>query len=201
MRQPFRILFVCTGNMCRSPLCERLARGLLTSSGATSIDVSSAGTHAVVGAPMYPDSGVVLRRLGGDPSGFIARQLTPLMAEGADLILTAARSHREIITALCPDVASRTFTLREFAALAAAIPPGDISRIADAAGRARALTAAAGPLRTQLAAWPQERLDVRDPVGHPMAAQEAAGATIAEALAGPFGLIAGTPGAFSAAAG
>jgi protein-tyrosine phosphatase len=202
MRQPFRILFVCTGNMCRSPLCERLARGWLTGSGVMSVDVSSAGTHAVAGAPIYADSEVVLRRLGGDPAGFIARQLTPQIAAGADLILTAARPHREFVrdqtAGLCPDAVRRTFTLREFAALAAVIPHGDISRIGDAAGRARALTAAADPLRGRLAAWPQDRLDVPDPVGQPMAVHEATAAVIAEALAGPLGLIAGTPGARNA---
>jgi protein-tyrosine phosphatase len=205
MRQPFRILFVCTGNMCRSPLCERLARGWLAGCGVMSIDVSSAGTHAVVGAPIYADSEIVLRRLGGDPAGFVARQLTPQIAEGADLILTAARSHREFVqhqtVGLCPDAVPRTFTLREFAALAAVIPEGDISRIDGPAGRAVALTAAADPLRGCLAAWPQERLDVPDPVGQPMAVQEATAAMIAKALAVPLGLIAGTPGAFPPPAG
>ncbi len=198
MRQPFRILFVCTGNMCRSPLAERLTRASLARTGTAGIDASSAGTHAVVGAPIHPDSAVVLQRLGGDPAGFIARQLTKQIVDNADLILAAARPHREIVAALCPDATARTFTLREFAALAAAVPPGGISELDDPGGRARALTAAAAPLRGQLAAWPRERLDVADPVGRPMAMQEATARAIAEALTGPLSLLAGTPGDFAA---
>jgi len=201
MRQPFRVLFVCTGNMCRSPLAERLTRASLARTGTAGIDASSAGTHAVVGAPMHPDSAVVLQRLGGDPAGFIARQLTMRLVDNADLILAAARPHREIVGAWCPDATTRTFTLREFAALAAAVPRGGISQLDDPAGRARALTAAAAPLRGQLAAWPRGRLDVGDPVGRPMAMHEATARAIAEALAGPLNLLAGTPGGFAGAAG
>jgi protein-tyrosine phosphatase len=60
------ILFVCTGNICRSPSAERLA----TAAGASA---SSAGTRAVIGHPMHPESARVLRDLGGDPDGFVAR--------------------------------------------------------------------------------------------------------------------------------
>jgi protein-tyrosine phosphatase len=201
MRQPFAILFVCTGNMCRSPLAERLARGWLTHAGTVGVEVSSAGTHAVVGAPMHPDSAVALRWLGGDPDGFVARQLTEEITDCADLILTAARPHREIVAELCPAAVARTFTLREFAGLAATVPAGDIAGIEDVAARARALTAAAAPLRGRLAAWPPHELDVPDPVGQPMAVQQGTALAIAEAIAGPLGLIAGTPGAFVAAVG
>ncbi len=192
--------------MCRSPLAELLARGWLARGWLArgemaAIDVSSAGTHAVVGAPMYHETAAVLRSLGGDPAGFVARQLTRQIADEAELILTAARSHREIVAELCPGAAVRTFTLREFAGLAAAVPAGDIIRIDDAAARARALTAAATPLRDQLAAWPPDKLDVPDPVGQPMAVQEATALVIAGAIAVPLGLIAGAPGAFAAAAG
>jgi protein-tyrosine-phosphatase len=199
MRQPFVILFVCTGNMCRSPLAERLARAWLTRAGTLGVAASSAGTHAVVGAPMHPDSAAVLRRLRGDPDGFVARQLTEEIADDADLILTAARVHREIVAELCPAAGARTFTLREFAALAATVPVGDIAGIDDVAARARALTTAAAPLRYRLAAWPPHELDVPDPVGQPMAVQEGTALAIAAAIAGPLGLIAGTPGAFAAA--
>ncbi|HKB32057.1 MAG TPA: hypothetical protein VKD26_14635 [Streptosporangiaceae bacterium] len=192
MRQPFGILFVCTGNMCRSPLAERLAGRWLTGS-AAGVGVSSAGTHAVAGAAMHPDSAAALRRLGGDPGGFIARQLTARLAEEADLILTAARSHREMVGGLCPRAAARTFTLREFAGLAAAVPPGDITRLGSATARARALTAAAHPLRARLATHQPHLLDVPDPVGRPMAVQEATAQLIAGALAGPMSLITGTP--------
>jgi len=201
MRQPLAILFVCTGNMCRSPLAERLARAWLLRAAINGIEVSSAGTHAVVGARIHPDTAVVLQRLGGDPEGFSGRQLTRQMADDAGLILTAARSHCETVAALCPAAVARTFTLRELAALTAAVPAGDICAMADAAARARALTAAAVPLRELLAAWPADRLDIPDPVGRSMAMQEATASAIADALAGPLALIAGLPGLIGLIAG
>jgi low molecular weight protein-tyrosine phosphatase len=203
MRQPFRILFVCTGNMCRSPLAERLTASWLARVGppaANAIGVASAGTHAVVGAAMYPDTAAVLRRLGGDPAGFAARQLTGQIIDAADLILTAARAHREIAGELLPAAAARTFTLREFAALAAATGHRggtETAEAGDVAARARALTAAAALARGELAGWPPSKIDVPDPVGQPMAVQEAAAALIADAIAGPLGLIAGAAGHFA----
>src|SRR5260370_26018200 len=89
MRQPFGILFVCTGNMCRSPLAERLAGRWLTGS-AAGVGVSSAGTHAGAGAAMHPDSAAALRRLRRDPRGLLSRPLTPPLAAGADLPPPAA---------------------------------------------------------------------------------------------------------------
>ncbi len=193
MRQPFRILFVCTGNMCRSPLAERLTASWLDRAGTTAIDVASAGTHAVVGAQMSADTEIVLRRLGGDAAGFTARQLTRQLIDDADLILTAARAHREIVVGLSPAAAPRTFTLREFAGLAAAADPGAIAQADDVAARARALTAAAARARREVAAWPPGKLDIPDPVGRPMAVQEATATLIADALAGPLSLMVGAP--------
>jgi protein-tyrosine phosphatase len=194
MRQPFRILFVCTGNMCRSPLAERLTASWLSRAGTAAIGVASAGTHAVVGAPMYGDSATVLRRLGGDASGFTARQLTGQIIDDADLILTAARMHREIVIGLRPAAAARTFTLREFAGLVAAAGPGMIADNGDVAARARALTDAASLARAELAGCPPGKFDVPDPVGRPMAVQEETAALIAGAIAGPLGVMVGGHG-------
>jgi protein-tyrosine phosphatase len=60
----FTILFVCTGNICRSALAERLGRAYLNQwlrDTASAIRVVSAGTQAVVGSAMHPDSALVLR--------------------------------------------------------------------------------------------------------------------------------------------
>src|SRR4051812_10984921 len=76
---PFTVLFVCTGNICRSPVAERVARAFLDAAlgaEAACIHLGSAGTRAVVGSGVHPDSAAVLAGLGGKPAGFAARQLT-----------------------------------------------------------------------------------------------------------------------------
>ncbi|MGE5289863.1 MAG: hypothetical protein ACM3ML_22280 [Micromonosporaceae bacterium] len=193
MRQPFRILFVCTGNMCRSPLAERLARARLAASGVVGVEVESAGTHGVSGAPVHPDTAEVLMRLGGDPAGFVARRLTKEMADVADLVLTATREHRDFVSATCLEAAGRVFTILEFCALAGAVSPASLAPAREAGDRARALMAAVAPLRHGTDAEPAGALDIADPVGRPMAAQEAAAAVIARALDCPLSLIAGQP--------
>ena len=193
MPQPFRILFVCTGNMCRSPLAELLARARLAASGAVGVEVESAGTHGVSGAPVHPDTAEVLMRLGGDPAGFIARRLTKEMVDSADLVLTATREHRDFVAAMCQQADGRVFTILEFCALASAVSAASLTPASDAGDRARALMTAVAPLRRGMDAEPAGVLDIADPVGRPMAVQEAAAAAIARALDCPLRLIAGQP--------
>lgn len=111
---PFSVLFVCTGNICRSPLGERLLRERLHSS---DIEVTSAGVMALVGQGIDPEAAAQLEALGGDPSDFRARQLTEEMVGHADLVLAATRMHRERILEERPSALKRTFTILEFADL------------------------------------------------------------------------------------
>lgn len=113
-----RILMVCTGNICRSPLAERLLAARLADAG-VSAEVSSAGTGAMVGDPMTPETAALVRPLGGIERPHAARQLDSSMIRDADLILTATRQHRAAVVSLMPTAVPRTFTLLEFARLAA----------------------------------------------------------------------------------
>lgn len=118
-----RLLFVCTGNICRSPVAERLtvaraAEALADSPELARIEVMSAGTRAAAGSPMAPYSARALEPLGGDPAGFRARPLTAELAQSADLVLTMTRAHRSTVLGLAPRGLRRTFTLAEAAALA-----------------------------------------------------------------------------------
>ena len=110
----FSVLFVCTGNICRSPLGERLLRARLHSS---EFEVTSAGVMALVGNAMDPEAAAQLHALGGDPTGFAARQITEKMIGHADLVLAATRAHRERILEERPGALRRTFTVLEFAEL------------------------------------------------------------------------------------
>ena len=114
----FRVLAVCTGNICRSPLVERLLQQQLPD-----ITVESAGTGALVGEPMQRGSQTILERHGGDASGFEARALTPEMVARADLVLALTRRHRSAVVQLHPRATRYTFTLRELARLAPQVTP------------------------------------------------------------------------------
>lgn len=107
----FRILAVCTGNICRSPAAERLlARAL-----APAVHVSSAGTAALEGHSIDDLTADLLVRDGLDASGFAGRQLTEPMARDSDLVLTMTREHRTDVVRAAPAAVRRTFTLVEFA--------------------------------------------------------------------------------------
>ena len=113
----FDVLFVCTGNICRSPMAERLF--LTKVAGGSPVRAGSAGTSGLAGYAMDLPSAVVLRELGGDPDGHVARRLTSAMVESAHLVLTAESEHRAAVLQLAPMAFRRTFTLREFARLGA----------------------------------------------------------------------------------
>jgi protein-tyrosine phosphatase len=139
----FGILFVCTGNVCRSVLAERLTRrGIRARLGdeAARFAVTSAGTAARDGSPMHPYIGQALAWLaaGADADGFASRQLTAGDIEAADLILCACAEHRDQVLTMCPAASRRCFLLREFARLAAVLgAPTDPADAVAAAARLR----------------------------------------------------------------
>lgn len=121
----FRILTVCTGNICRSPLAEQLLRADLAG---LDIEVSSAGTMALVGQPMPAQAQTLARRLGGvGTDEHAARKLTEQLVRESDLILGLAREHRRSVVELLPAATRKAFTLREFAHLTASVTPEDLS--------------------------------------------------------------------------
>jgi protein-tyrosine phosphatase len=118
----FTVLFVCTGNICRSPLGERLLAAAVQRAGLTDvIGVSSAGVQAMTGKPMTEQAGAICVELGGDPSAHRARDLTEKHIEDADLIIAMAREHRSAIVRMVPRAVSRSFTLIEFSRLFAVV--------------------------------------------------------------------------------
>jgi protein-tyrosine-phosphatase len=108
-----RILLVCTGNICRSPLAEALVRRSLQERGVTDVTVLSAGTGAWDGAPASEGAYLVGLERGLDLSGHRARLLTRELVESADLILTMARHHRARVDELGGE--GRVFVLGEYA--------------------------------------------------------------------------------------
>lgn len=96
-------------------MAERLLQAGLDQVVPGGFQVSSAGTRALVGEPMQPISADIVRTFGGDPEGFAARQLTPRILRGVDLVLTMTSGHRGEVLQLDASLLKRTFTIREFA--------------------------------------------------------------------------------------
>lgn len=132
----------------------------------TGLVVSSAGTRAMVGHPIDAAAVKVLQRLGGDASGFAARQLNARTAADADLILTMTRAHRDEVLELAPSKLHRTFMLSEAALLASDWRADKIGDLSD--------------LRSNLKAT--DLVDVPDPMGKGAEAYDMAGSLIAELL-------------------
>jgi protein-tyrosine phosphatase len=185
----FSILLVCTGNICRSAMAERLGRALLEQllgSRKQRVRLHSAGTEAVVGSAMHPGSALVLQGFGGDPEGFEARQLRADLVEDSHLVLTMTRAHRRKVLETAPRALTRTFTLREAAEL--------LALVRDDRADEGARQSAHELVRDLSTARPRRRAgtddDVPDPVGRPLEAHQEAGDLIAQALIPLLGLIA-----------
>jgi protein-tyrosine phosphatase len=176
---PFTVLHVCMGNICRSPMAERLlARAVrdrvraLVPAPRVGVDElvhsHSAGTggwHA--GEEMNPPASRQLLSRGGDTDGFEARKLRGGHIDAADLVLTATADQLDYVVALRPDAAARTFVLGEFGRLLTglntdAFPPAEPTPDAVHA-RGTAIVVAVQARRAGEVALPADDLD--DPWG------------------------------------
>src|SRR5438552_11718872 len=120
------VLFVCTGNICRSPLAAALLERALKERG-LDVNVTSAGTGAWDGAPASEGAYLVGLERGLDLSGHRARLLTRELVQQADLILTMARHHRARVDELGGE--SHVFVLGEYAGR-----EGDAAEVSDPFG-------------------------------------------------------------------
>ncbi|MCU1588943.1 MAG: Tyrosine phosphatase [Frankiales bacterium] len=191
MTDTFRVLHVCTGNICRSPMAEHLMRaGLRKRLGehADRFVVESAGTWGHTGSPMEAYALSTLASYDVDGSSFTARELVAEHVVGADLVLGATREHRAAAVVLHPRAAARTFTLREFARLSAVVDASTLPA-GDPVERARALVQAAAASRGLV---PPDRArddDLDDPYQAPASAFATCGALVHATLQGPLDLL------------
>ncbi|HYO11180.1 MAG TPA: Sua5/YciO/YrdC/YwlC family protein [Tepidisphaeraceae bacterium] len=113
------ILFICSGNTCRSPMAEALARATLAKRlnvtpdelEKKGITVVSAGAFAMPGSRATPQAVEAVKPMGGDLTRHRSRPLTVELIHQADVIFTMGRSHAAAVTALVPSAAEKTMTL------------------------------------------------------------------------------------------
>src|SRR5437588_2387167 len=106
------VLFVCTGNVCRSPMAEGIFRHAVCGRG--EFRVLSAGLGAMEGQPPSSYAVEAVKELGIDISGQRSRMLTPGLVAEADYIFGMTHSHIDTVVLLYPFAAEKTFLLREF---------------------------------------------------------------------------------------
>ena len=109
-----RILLVCTGNTCRSPMAEALFRRLAAERG-VGVEVKSAGVAALGGQPMSSHAADVLRSRGVEPGGFRSTEIDRRLTQWADLILTMTSHHKRQLLEMFPEAVEKTYALKEFA--------------------------------------------------------------------------------------
>ena len=110
-----RILFVCTGNTCRSPLAEAILSHLIEKDGrSTEFEVLSAGLMAQTGECVSNLAWQAASAMGLDLSWHRARQLNQYMMEEAHIIFTMTRAHKEMLVFHYPEYAGKIWTLTEY---------------------------------------------------------------------------------------
>ena len=101
---PVKVVFVCWGNICRSPIAERVAERAAAEAGLTGVEFTSAATsREEIGAPIDPRAQRVLVDHGYRADGHSAHQITAAEIAGADLVIAAEPLHVDRMLRIDPD--------------------------------------------------------------------------------------------------
>lgn len=205
-------LYVCEGNICRSPMAAAITRAALAAAGGAgalpvALPVASAGIRGVDGAPMDPRAAAVLAGEGLPHSGHVARTVTAGELSAAGVVLAATRAIRSSCAQLHPPVTARLFTLTEFSRLCGAIDAATLPA-GPPATRLAALVRGAAANRGLVVAEDPGEDDITDPYFGDLREFRDMYTAIRTALVVPVGLLAaagtaadGTAAAGTAAAG
>ena len=155
------IHFVCTGNLCRSPMAEVLLRHALESRGCEDINVASSGTWAYYGRHATPEAITTAASRGADLSAHLSRPVEHDEITSADLVVAMTSVHVREILSLVPEVADRLVMMKEIKE----ITPAPSLPEASKQKRLGSLLQGRRPKR-------RRALDVDDPMGLPIHAYE-----------------------------
>lgn len=139
-------MFVCTGNICRSPYAERYAALLAARAGRTDWTFSSSGIGALVGDPMDGEMLAELASRGGSGEGFAARQFDGPLLERVDWVVVMERHHRTWIVEDHPRLFRRVVTLGQLTTGLSRIPSVDQGGPVGAEALVAAVMAQPGPV-------------------------------------------------------
>ncbi len=110
----FRVLFVCSGNSCRSPMAEGLLKAKVPADLEEKVVIKSAGTLGIEGAPATIFAIKVVQDLGSDISNHRSQGMTVELAQEADIIFAMARNHYNFLQAQFPECRENVFFLSRF---------------------------------------------------------------------------------------
>jgi protein-tyrosine phosphatase len=128
------VLFVCTGNICRSPMAEHLLRKLLTDAGINDVNVDSAGITPATQLAIPDEATAVLKEEGVSGVQHRPKGAEPSRVAWADVILVMQGFHREILVGRHPEAAGKIHLLKSFAEIGGKDPG-----IADPIGQSTAV--------------------------------------------------------------
>lgn len=111
-----KLLIICTGNTCRSPMAGALAEAWFKQTGDLGVEIKTAGLSAYPEAPASEQGITVMAEKGLDLTRHKAKQLTEELVDWADIILTMTWSHKQKLLALYSNAAGKTYTLGEYSA-------------------------------------------------------------------------------------